>query len=131
MKRQGIHAFLPLNGVDSNHGRLAGELDCRNNCIELVAIEIVLELLPRLPFLYEHEGLAFIEVRVETGIQATRRHSRWPKHRAKSPEQLCSRLIGGNDLHRENDQGSILSAGPCEVTDKSQASLRNNCANTG
>jgi len=53
MKRQNINALLPLHCVNTNDGRLARELDCRNNRVQLGYIEISLELFSRLPIFDE------------------------------------------------------------------------------
>ncbi len=53
MERQSVHAFLPLDCVDANHWRLAGELNCRNNRVELGHIEIAFKLFARRPIFDE------------------------------------------------------------------------------
>ncbi len=53
MQRQNIHALLPLHCVNTNDGRLARELDCCNDCVQLGHIEIFLKLLSGLPILNE------------------------------------------------------------------------------
>lgn len=45
MKRQGIHALLSLDAVNTNYRCLAGEFDRGDNRIDFCGIEIVLELL--------------------------------------------------------------------------------------
>jgi hypothetical protein len=109
MKRQGVDALLPLHCVNTDHRRFARELDRRDNRIELGHIKIAIELLARLPIFDEQQGLAFVEIRIETGIEAARRNPCWSKHRAESAQQRCSLFIGGYDLHREDDQDSCLS----------------------
>jgi hypothetical protein len=47
MKRQSVHALFPLDRIDPHHRRLAGELDCRHDRIELGHIEIAVELFTR------------------------------------------------------------------------------------
>ena len=76
MKRQCIHALLPIDRVNANHRCFARELDRPDNCIELYAIEIALELISRLPFFDQYKCLAFIEVSIETDRKTTRRYSR-------------------------------------------------------
>ena len=49
MKRQSVHALFPLYRVNVNGGRLARELDGRDNGIELGGIEVALKLLTRFP----------------------------------------------------------------------------------
>ena len=62
MQCQRVYALLPLDGVDANYGRLAGEFDRSYNRIELCGIEIALELIARFPFFNQQESFAFIEV---------------------------------------------------------------------
>src|SRR5260370_28450678 len=83
---QRIHAFLPLDRVNANHGRFAGEFDRSYNSIELRCIEIALELIPRFPFLDEQHGLALIEVREKAHGETTRRYARRLKDRSKRPQ---------------------------------------------
>jgi hypothetical protein len=109
MKRKGVDTLFPLNNVDPNHRRLAGELYGRDNRVELGQIEIAIELFARLPILDQQQGLAFVEIRIETGIQATGCNPRWSKHRSERPQQGRSPFIGCHDLHGENDQDPCLS----------------------
>ena len=80
MKPQGVHALYSLDSINTNHRRLSGELDCRNNHIELGRIEIAFKLLTRRPFFDEQQSIAFVEVRIKTNIQATWSYSRRAKH---------------------------------------------------
>jgi hypothetical protein len=109
MKRQGVNALLPLHCVNTDHRRFAGELDRRDNRIELGHIKIAIELLARLPIFDEQQSPAFVEIRIEPGIEAARRNPRWSEHGAERAQQRCSLFIGGYDLHREDDQDSCLS----------------------
>jgi hypothetical protein len=98
MKRQNVHAFPPLYRVDANNGCLAGEFDRRNNRIQLGYVEIALKLLTRFPIFDEQQGLASVEIRIQTRIQATRRNPRWSKHRAEGAQQNRSLFIRSYDL---------------------------------
>ena len=83
IRRQAVHAFPPLHRVDANDGRLAGELDCRNDRIELGGVEIALELLARILIFDEQKGLASVEIRIQAGLQTAGRDSRWAEHGRK------------------------------------------------
>ena len=98
MKRQSVHALFPLYRVNTNDGRLARELDSRDNGIELGGVEVALKLLARLPIFDEQQGLASVEIRIQAGIQTTWRNPRWSEHSAERAQQNCSPFIGGYDL---------------------------------
>ena len=98
MKRQNVHALLPLYCVNANNRCLAAELNCRNNRIKLGGVEIVFKLLARFPIFDEKQGLAFVEIRIQTSIQATRRDPRRSKHGAECAQQSRSPFVGGYDL---------------------------------
>jgi hypothetical protein len=66
MKCQGAHTFFPLDCINTNHRRLAGELDCCNNRIELGRSEIGFKLLTRLPFFNEQENAACFKQIIKT-----------------------------------------------------------------
>jgi hypothetical protein len=123
MKAQGVHALHPLDCINTNHRRLAGEIDCCNNHIELGRIEIAFKLLARRPFFDEQQSFAFVEVRTKTSIQATRSYSRWAKHRTKRSQQRRSPFISSTDLHRENDHGSVFSVAVATRNGQKQLSL--------
>jgi hypothetical protein len=128
VKRQGLHALLPLNGVNPNHRSLAGKFDGCDNRIELGHVETSIELFSRLPILDEQQGLAFVKIRIESGVKATWRDPRWSKHGSKRTQQSCSPFIGCHDLHRENDQDPRLSIVACKEK-KNSPSCRKKRAN--
>jgi hypothetical protein len=130
MKRQGVHALFSLDGVNPNHRRLAGKLNCRDNRVELGHIETSIELFPRFPFFDEQQGLSSVEVGIETGIQAAWRNPRRTEHGSEGAQQRGSLLIRGHDLHREYNQDSCLSVGVCKLEKQAHTSHRKKRANT-
>jgi hypothetical protein len=98
VKRQNIHTFPPVYGVEANNGRLAGEFDRRYKRIEFGGVEIALELLARLPVFNHQQGLASVEIRIQAGIEAARSSPRWSEHGAERAQQNRSSFIRGYDL---------------------------------
>jgi hypothetical protein len=129
MERQGIHAFLPLDGINADHRRLAGKFDSCNDRVQLGRVEIALELLARLPIFDQQQSLSSVEIRIETGIQAARGNPRWSKYRSKSAQQCWSLFVGGHDLDREDDQDSRLSSSYAKRGNRLLASHRKKRAN--
>jgi hypothetical protein len=114
MKRQGIDALFPLNGVNPNHRRLAGELDRGDDRVELGHVEITIELFARLPILDEQQGLALVEVRIEPGVEAAGCDPRRSEHVSERAQQCRPPFVGSYDLHREDDQDPCLSFVVCK-----------------
>jgi hypothetical protein len=99
MKRQGVHTLFSLHRVNANHRSLAGKLDCRDDRAKLCHIEVTLELLSRLPFFDEQQGLAPVEIRVKTSVLAAGRNPRGAEDGAESAQQRCSLFIRGHNMH--------------------------------
>ena len=119
MKSQGVNPLLPFNRINTNDRGLTRKFDRCDDRVELVGIEIAFELFAGLPFLHEVQRLALIKVGVEVRLQAAGGSSRRTKQRTEGSQNCCASFIWCHDQHRENDQGSNLSA----VSDPTRRSL--------